>query len=311
MDAPVKVACVQAEPVMFDRAATIDKLASLTAEAAGEGASLVVFPEAFIAAYPSNRWARYLAGWDGSTGKELYARLARSSVEIPGPASDRLAEIARESKLWLAVGANELERGTIYNALLLYSPEGELAIRHRKLMPTNHERLIWGLGTAEGLTAVPTELGRIGGLICWENMMPLARAALYEDGVEIYVAPTADDTEQWQDSMRHIAREARAFVVSCCILQRASSYPEDVPISEGPDLLGRGGSAILAPDASYLAGPLWDEEGILYAELDPQLLYQERQRFDPAGHYSRPDVLELRIRAARGPARSSSRRPSA
>lgn len=295
MDSPVKVACVQVEPAIFDRDASIDKIASIAADAAAEGAKLAVFPETFLPVYPSNRWARHFAGGHDGDAKELFARLARESLEVPSPASERIGAIAREHGLWLAIGANELERGTIYNALLLYSPDGELALHHRKLMPTNHERLIWGLGSAEGLTAVPTPLGKVGGLICWENMMPLARFALYESGVEIYLAPTADDTEAWHDSIRHIARESRAFVVSPCIFQRASSYPEGIPIAEGPDLLGRGGSAILGPDGSYLAGPLWDEEGMLYAELDPQRLYAERQRFDPAGHYSRPDVLRLEI----------------
>jgi nitrilase len=295
MDAKTTVACVQVEPVIFDRDATIEKIAELAQEIVGRGAQLAVFPETFLPVYPSSRWARHLAGWDGGDAKKLFARLARESLEIPSAASDRLGQIARESGLWIAVGANELERGTIYNALLLYSPEGELALHHRKLMPTNHERLVWGLGTSEGLTAVPTPIGRIGGLICWENMMALARFALYESGVEIYLAPTADDSEGWHDSIRHIARESRAFVVSPCVFQRASSYPDDVPITEGDDVLGRGGSAIVAPDGSYLAGPLWDEEGILYAELDPELLYAERQRFDPAGHYHRPDVLSLEI----------------
>jgi nitrilase len=152
------------------------------------------------------------------------------------------------------------------------------------------------LGTGEGLTAVPSAIGKIGGLICWENMMPLARFALYDAGVEIYLAPTADDSDDWHVSMRHIARESRAFVVSPCVYQRASSYPDEVPIAEGPDLLGRGGSAIFGPDGSYLAGPLWDEEGILYAELDPARLYAERQRFDPAGHYHRPDVFTFGVR---------------
>ncbi len=296
MERAAKVACVQVEPVIFDRDATIEKIDALAAEIAGKGAELAVFPETFLPVYPSNRWARYFAGWDDGDAKALFARLARESLEIPSAASDRLAAIARERGLWLAVGANELERGTIYNALLLYSPAGELVLHHRKLMPTNHERLVWGLGTREGLTAAETPLGNVGGLICWENMMPLARFALYESGVEIYLAPTADDTESWHDSIRHIAREARAFVVSPCVFQRASSYPEGVPIAEGDDLLGRGGSAILGPDGSYLAGPLWDEEGILYAELDPELLYAERQRFDPAGHYNRPDILSLEIR---------------
>jgi len=290
----VTVACVQAESVQLDLEATIDKLDGLVAEAAARGAQLAVFPEAFLPTYPSSRWARFLAG--GSDAKPVFARLARESVEIPGPAAERLADVARQHEIWLAVGANELERGTIYNALLLYSPEGRLALHRRKLVPTNHERLVWGQGDGRGLRAIETPLGRLGGLICWENQMPLARFALYESGVEIYLAPTADDSDAWHDSLRHIARESRAFVVSPCVFQRASSYPDDVPLADGPELLGRGGSAILAPDGTYLAGPLWDEEGILVAELDPERLYAERQRFDPAGHYHRPDVLSLRVR---------------
>jgi nitrilase len=299
VEAVVKVACVQAEPVPFEREATIDKLETLVAEVAGAGARLALFPETFIPVYPSNRWVRYLAGWsadDSGDARDVFARLARQSVTIPGPDSDRLADIARTSGVWLAVGANELERGTIYNSLLLYSPAGELALHHRKLMPTNHERLVWGLGDGKGLETVTTDLGRVGGLICWENLMPLARAALYQDGVEIYLAPTADDSEEWHESMKHIARESRAFVLSCCVFQRASTYPKDVRLAEGDEIVGGGGSAILGPDGRYLAGPLWNEEGILYAELDPQQLYRARQRFDPAGHYSRPDLLRLEIR---------------
>jgi nitrilase len=288
--ASVRVACVQAEPVLFDRAATVEKLTSLAREAAAGGAELALFPETFVPAYPSNRWARHLA--HGTDGAALWARLARESVELP---DESLAEAARAAGIWLAVGVNELERGTIYNALLLYAPDGTLALHHRKLVPTNHERLVWGQGDGRGLETVPTPLGVVGGLICWENFMPLARFALYERGVEIYLAPTAEDSEGWLDSMRHIARESRAFVLSCCVFQRASSYPSDVPLAEGDDLVGRGGSAILAPDGTYLAGPLWDEEGLLYADLDPDVLYRARQRFDPAGHYHRPDVLSLSV----------------
>jgi nitrilase len=300
MDEPVKVACVQAESVFFDRAATIDKLDALAAEIADNGARLALFPEAFIPVYPSSRWARHLAGWDGDA-RPLYARLAQESLTVPGPDSDRLAEIARNRGLWLAVGANELERGTIYNSLLIYSPGGELALHHRKLMPTNHERLVWGLGDGTGLEAIQTEAGKVGGLICWENLMPLARFALYESGVEIYLAPTADDGEAWQWSIRHIAREARAFVLSSCVFARASSYPDFVPLADGDELVGRGGSAILGPDGNYLAGPLYDEESVLYAELDPQRLYEERQRFDPAGHYHRPDVFRFELPSAAPP----------
>ena len=296
MREPVKVACAQVEPVLFDRAATIERIAEVAAEVAGSGAQLVLFPETFIPVYPSNRWVRFLAG--GQDTKSAFAKLARESLEVPSADSDRIGEIAREHSLWLAVGANELDRGngTIYNALLLYGPDGSLALQHRKLVPTNHERLVWGQGDGGGLEAVETDLGRVGGLICWENFMPLARFSLYESGVELYLAPTAEDSEQWHDSMKHIARESRAFVLSCCVYQRASSYPDDVQLAEGDELVGRGGSAILGPDGAYLAGPLWDEEGILYAELDPQRLYEERQRFAPAGHYHRPDVFKLKVR---------------
>jgi nitrilase len=295
VNGPVTVACVQAEPVILDRAATLDKVDSLAADVAGRGAALALFPEAFVPFYPTSRWARYLAHSDGNA-KEVFARLAAQSLEIPGPDVDRIAATARANGIWLGIGANEVARGTIYNALLLFSPEGELALHHRKLMPTNHERLVWGLGDGKGLEAVPTPLGKVGGLICWENLMPLARFALYDSGVEIYLAPTADDSEQWHVSIQHIARESRAFVLSSCVFQRASSFPDDVQLAEGSELVGRGGSAILAPDGSYLAGPLWDEEGILVAELDPNRLYEERQRFDPAGHYHRPDVFAFGLR---------------
>ncbi|TMK94277.1 MAG: carbon-nitrogen hydrolase family protein [Actinobacteria bacterium] len=305
MNEPVKVACVQAEPVVLQREATIEKIAALAREAAGVGARLALFPEAFVPVYPTNRWVRFLAG--GADVKPVFGRLARESIEVPSAATERLAGIAREEGIWLAVGANELAGGTLYNSLLVFGPDSGLVVHHRKLMPTNHERLVWGLGDGQGLEAVQTDLGRVGGLICWENLMPLARFALYQSGVEVYLAPTADDSESWHESIRHIARESRAFVLSCCVFQRASSYPDDVPLAEGPELLGRGGSAILAPDGSYLAGPLWDEEGILYAELDPQRLYEERQRFDPAGHYHRPDVFRLVISRVSEPRRGAGR----
>jgi nitrilase len=301
MKAPVTVACVQAEPVILDRDATLEKLGGLAAEAAGNEAKLLVFPEAFIPAYPSSVWARALAGWAEPGAKEAFALLARESLEIPGEAADRLGEIARENEVWIVTGVTERDPehpGTLYNTLLYHAPDGSLALKHRKLVPTNHERLVWGQGDGEGLRAIETGIGRLGGLICWENYMPLARFALYESGVEIYVASTADDGDSWQPTLVHIAREARAFVVSPSHFQRAASYPKDFPLAkllDGIDLVGRGGSAILAPDGSYLAGPLYGEEGILYAELDPARLDEERQRFDPAGHYHRPDVLGLRV----------------
>src|SRR3990170_5489101 len=297
MRAPVTVACVQAEPVIFDRAATIERVAALTTEAAGDGAQLVVFPETYVPAYPSSAWAKAFAGWADPRAKAAFALLARESVEIPGPDADRLGAIAREHGVWLAIGVNELDParpGALYNSLLYFSPRGELAPRHRKLVPTNHERLVWGQGDGGGLRALETPRG----LICGENYMPLARFSLYESGVEISLASTADDGAAWQSTLVHIARESRAFVVAPAHFQRVGSYPADFPLRElieGMDVIGRGGSAILAPDGSYLAGPLYDEEGILYAELDPSRLLEERQRFDPAGHYHRPDVLRLEV----------------
>ena len=312
------VACVQAEPVVFDREATLEKLAGLTREAAEAGAELVVFPETFVSVYPSSTWAKAFAGWADPKAKSAFAAIVGSAVAVPGPAADRLGEIARECGVWLVTGVNEVEpsrNGTVYNSLLYHAPDGSLTLKHRKLVPTNHERLVWGQGDGRGLTTVETGFGRVGGLVCWENYMPLARFALYESGVEIYLASTADDGDAWQPTLVHIARESRAFVISPCHFQREAAYPDDFPLHaeiEGAGVIGRGGSAILAPDGTYLAGPLYDEEGILYAELDPTALLAERQRFDPVGHYHRPDVLKLAVSpSARAGDVTPSTRPSA
>jgi nitrilase len=301
MREPVKVACVQAEPVVLDRERTLDKLAELTAEAAATGARLVVFPETFVSAYPSSTWARFLGAWSDDRATAAFAKLVDQAIAIPGEAERRLAEVAQTNSVWLVTGVNEVDPekpGTLYNALLYHSPDGTLVAHHRKLVPTNHERLIWGQGDGRGLRAIETEIGRLGGLVCWENYMPLARFALYESGLEIYVAPAADDDEAWQATLVHLARESRAFVVSASHFQRAEAYPADFPLRaelDGAGIIGRGGSAVLAPDGAYLAGPLYDEEGILYADLEPERLHAARQRFDPAGHYHRPDVLKLTL----------------
>src|SRR5579862_3598391 len=317
MERPVKVACVQVEPVVLDREATLDKLETVAAEAAKEGAELVVFPETFVPVYPSSSWAKAFAGWETEGAKETFARLAQESVAVGSAAERWIAAAAQELGVWIVTGVNEIEPerpGTIYNALLYHAPDGSLALHHRKLVPTNHERLVWGQGDGRGLHAVETGFGRLGGLVCWENYMPLARFALYESGVEIYIASTADDGDAWQSTLVHLARESRAYVVSPCAFQRASSYPDDFPLRaelDGAGVLGRGGSAILAPDGSYLAGPLYDEEGILYAELDPVQLLAERQRFDPVGHYHRPDVLRLGVNPnVRAAGETPSTRPS-
>ena len=314
MERSAVVACAQVEPVVLDRDATLARLEHTAAEAKRNGAELVVFPETFVPVYPSSRWAKAFAGWQNAGAKETFARIAQQSVAVGSAAERRIGAAAAELGVWLVTGVNEVEperQGTIYNSLLFHAPDGSLALHHRKLVPTNHERLVWGQGDGRGLTAVDTGFGRIGGLICWENYMPLARFALYEAGVELYVASTADDGDAWQATLVHIARESRAFVISPCHFQRESAYPVDFPLHseiEGAGTIGRGGSAILAPDGSYLAGPLYDEEAILYAELDPARLLAERQRFDPVGHYSRPDVLSLSVRADDV---TPSRRPSA
>jgi nitrilase len=313
MERPVKVACVQAEPVILEREATLDKLEQLAAEAAGNGAELVVFPETFVPVYPSSLWAKAFAGWQNDAAKRVFAQMAQNAVAVGSPAERRIGAAAKELGVWLVTGVNEVEPeqpGTIYNSLLYHAPDGELALHHRKLVPTNHERLIWGQGDGRGLHAVETGFGRLGGLICWENYMPLARTALYESGIELYVASTADDGDAWQATLVHLARESRAYVISPCHFQRAAGYPEDFALASelaGVDLVGRGGSAILAPDGSYLAGPLYGEEGILYADLEPEELLAERQRFDAVGHYSRPDVLQLTVR---GDDATPSTRPS-
>src|ERR1700759_5466492 len=283
MERPVKVACVQVQPVVLDREATLDRLETVAIEAAQEGAELVVFPETFVPVYPSSTWAKAFAGWETAGAKETFARLAQESVTVGSPAERRIAAAAKELGVWIVTGVNEVDAegpGTIYNALLYHSPAGELALHHRKLVPTNHERLVWGQGDGRGLAAVETGFGRGGGLICWGDYMPLARVCAYESGVEIYVASTADDGPAWQQTLVHIARESRAYVVSPAHFQLESAYPDDFPLAaeiEGVGTIGRGGSAILAPDGSYLAGPLYDEEGILYADLDPARLLAERQ----------------------------------
>jgi nitrilase len=292
------VAAVQAAYVLMDREATTDKVVQLIGEAGALGADLIVFPEVFVPGTPI--WIDSAPIWDGD--EAWFARLVDQAVVVPSPTTERIAAAAQDAGAYVVVGVDEREPHgtTIYNTLLYFGPDGRLLNRHRKLMPTGSERTVWGMGDGSTLDVVPTELGRLGGLICWENYMPLARFSLYESGVEVYLASTADDGDAWQATLVHIARESRAFVVAPSHFQRASSYPDDFPLRaelEGLDVLGRGGSAILGPDGSYLAGPLYDQEGVLYAELDPARLFEERQRFDPAGHYHRPDVLRLQVTA--------------
>jgi nitrilase len=290
----VRVAAIQATPVILDLEASVEKACGLLGDAAGEGASLAVLPEAFLPLYPSNSWARDASsfqGWD-----ELWTRLWENSVDTDGPEVKRLTEACARHEIWCAIGVNERESerpGTLYNSLLVIGPSG-LALRHRKLMPTHHERLFHGIGAGDDLGVADTPTGRVGGLICWENRMPLARYAVYKHGPQIWVAPTADDSDGWIASMRHIAIESGAFVVSVPQYIPASAFPTDfpVPLPEGKEVFGRGGAVIVEPDAGeVIAGPLYDEEGILVADCDLRGALAAKRWFDAAGHYSREDVL--------------------
>ena len=294
----MKVACVQAEPVILDREATVDKLVALTAEAAGQGASLLVFPEAFIPVYPSSTWAKAFAGWGDDRAKQAFARIAAEAVAVPGEAEQRIGKAAEEHGVWIVTGVTEVDPerpGTLYNTLLYHGPDGRLALRHRKLVPTNHERLVWGQGDGGGLRALPTELGRIGGLICWENYMPLARFALYESGVEIYIASTADDSEAWQSTLLHIARESRPFVVAPSHFQRASVLSGLLSAARRARRARHHrprGKRDPRPGRLLPRRPALRRGGRALRRARPGLCcWAERQRFDPAGHYHRPDVL--------------------
>ena len=292
----VRVAAVQATPVVLDAEASIAKAVELIGEAAAGGAELVVLPETFVSLYPSNAWAAApAAGFGGAD--ELWERMWASSVDVPGPAVDELIAACRGQGVVCAIGVNERESarpGTLYNTLLLISGDG-LLHRHRKLMPTHHERLFHGIGAGDDLQVVPTGVGRVGGLICWENRMPLARYALYRGGPQIWVAPTADDSDGWLASMRHIAIESGAFVVSAPQYIPAAAFPEDFPVAlpEGKDVFGRGGAAIVDPQwGEVIAGPLYDAEGIVYADCDLRRGLHAKRWFDAVGHYSRADVLD-------------------
>jgi nitrilase len=290
------VAAVQAAPIFLDREATTEKACILAKEAASNGARLIVFPEAFIPTYPE--WVWRTKPWN-EQAFALYERLFDQAVEIPGPTTDRLAEAAREAGAYLAVGVDERGGSTIYNTVVFFSPDGELIGKHRKLMPTGPERLVWGFGDASTLTTFDTPFGRVGALICWENYMPLARAALYERGIDIYLAPTWDNGDVWVPTLRHIAREGRVYVVGVNTSARGSDVPDGTPQrdlwgGEG-DWLSRGNTTIVGPDGTLLDGPLTGAEGILYADIDVTSARVQRYEFDPVGHYARPDVFQLRV----------------
>jgi len=290
---PVRAAVIQSGSNLFDTAATLAKAERLIAEAAAAGAKLLVFPEAFIGGYPKGADFGTLVGSRTPEGRKLFRRYFESAVDVPGPATARLGEAARAHAVWLVIGVIERDGGTLYCTVLFFSPDGSFAGKHRKLMPTAMERLIWGFGDGSTLPVIDTGFGKIGAVICWENYMPLMRAAMYAKGVQFYCAPTVDDREVWAVSMRHIALEGRCFVLSSCQYSR----PADVSDRESI----RGGSTIVGPLGQVLAGPNREGECILTSDLDPGEIAEGKFDLDVAGHYARPDVFRLEVNEAAAP----------
>jgi nitrilase len=299
----VKAAVVQAAPVLFNLKATLEKAKKLISEAANQGAQLILFPEAFIPAYPRGLTFGNVIGDRSPEGRKMWQRYWENSIDVPGPATDILCETVKDVGVYLGIGVierdSQFSRGTLYCTLLYFGPDGELLDKHRKIKPTAAERLIWGEGDGSTLTVIDTKIGKIGGLICWENYMPLARMAMYGKGVEIYLAPTADHRERWQATMQHIALEGRCYVLGCNQYVTKDMYPADLEeldkLENQPEIMCRGGSVIISPSGHVLAGPLFDKEGILYANLDLSKVIQSKLDFDVVGHYARPDIFQLII----------------
>lgn len=299
----IRVAVAQAGSVFFDRDGTVEKTFAYVRDAAAKGAELVVFPEAFIPAYPRGLSFGMVVGSRNEEGRRLWQRYWDNAVAVPGPITDRLAAFAHQYSIILVIGVIERDAarngGTLYCTTLYFSAQGVFMGKHRKLKPTGSERLIWGEGDGKTLTVVETPKARIGGLICWENYMPLARLAMYQKGVDIYVAPTADARDTWQATLRHIACEGRCFVLGCNQYFEKSMLPSDFrthpELTAQPDVMCRGGSAIISPTGEVIAGPLYGEEGILIADLDMDALKRSRMDFDVIGHYARPDVFQFEV----------------
>jgi nitrilase len=294
----IRAAVVQAAPIAFDRERTLEKVRTLTGDAAGQGAQLVVFPEAFVSAYPRGLSFGAVVGDRSPEGREQYRRYWESAVDIPGLAMEDLARSAAHSHVYLVIGVIERDSGTLYCTVVFFAPDGSYLGKHRKLMPTASERLIWGFGDGSTLPVFDTPIGRLGAVICWENYMPLLRMTMYSKGVQLYCAPTADGRDGWIASMHHIALEGRCFVLSCNQFARRSDYPTSyvTPFGDEPEtVLSRGGSCIVNPLGQMLAGPNFTSEGILTADLDMGDIARGKYDFDVVGHYARPDVFRLHV----------------
>ena len=293
-----QVAVVQAASVAFDRERTLDKVHALAGQAARKGARLVLFPEAFVSAYPRGLDFGAVVGSRSERGHDDFRRYWESSVDIPGPAVDALARTARANGIYLVISVVERAGGTLYCTVLFFAPDGTYLGKHRKIMPTASERLVWGFGDGSTMPVFETPLGRVGAVICWENYLPLMRAAMYAKGIELYCAPTADPRDSWIASMRHIAVEGRCFVLACNQFNRRRDFPTDYlsPFGDDPEtVVNRGGSCILDPFGNFLAGPHWDGEAILMADIDRAQIVRGKFDLDVVAHYARPDVFHLEV----------------
>jgi nitrilase len=294
----IRSAVVQAASVAFDQDRTLERVHALAAEAAGKGAQLIVFPEAFVSAYPRGIDFGARVGSRTPEGREWFRRYWESSIDIPGPAVNDLGASARQANAFLVIGVIEREGGTLYCCVLFFAPDGTLMGKHRKLMPTAAERLVWGFGDGSTMPVFETPIGRLGAVICWENYMPLMRMHMYAKGVQLYCAPTADDRDTWLSTMRHVALEGRCFVLTCNQFARRGDYPADYPAIQGDDpatILSRGGSCIINPLGQILAGPDFEGPNILLADLDLSEIPRAKYDFDVVGHYARPDVFRLLV----------------
>lgn len=292
----VHAAVVQAAPVAFDLTATLHKIDDLAEQAAG--ADLMVFPEAFVSGYPRGASFGATIGARSPEGRLLYRRYHDSAIEVPGPVTDRLGAVAARYRCHLVIGVIERDGGTLYCTALTFGSDGGLLGKHRKLMPTGSERLVWGFGDGSTMPVHDTSIGRIGSVICWENYMPAMRMHMYSQGVQLYCAPTADPRETWVASMQHVACEGRCFVLAANQFARRADYPDDYPLEPGMDgetVMCRGASVIVDPLGEILAGPVSDGPAILRAELDLGRITEGKYDFDAVGHYARPDVFQLRV----------------
>ena len=295
-----RIAVVQCAPVMFDKTACTDKVLALTREAAANGAELIVFPELMIPGYPYGMTFGFTVGSRGADGRKDWKLYYDNSILVPGEETERMAQAAREAGAYLSVGVSERDAvsGTLYNTNLVFSPDGEMTV-HRKLKPTGSERVVWGDADKHYFPVTDSPWGPIGSLICWESYMPLARVALYEKGVTLYISPNTNDNEEWQSTIRHIAIEGHCYFINCDMYFTRDMYPKDLhcpeEIQKLNDIVCRGGSCVIDPYGHAVTETVWDREAVIYADLDMQKVPASRMEFDACGHYSRPDVLELRV----------------